>query len=358
MGFLSNVASWYDRSGLSSGGSGSLFGNPFVDISQSLSSGRWVKPASASEPAPTGGSVLGTGDYSIMDRSIPKNPTPRITTTKTLSGPTSNYQDPYTGVTNSTEAEAAAQLQALNTEYDRNKAELEAQLNQAGTARTQGLSSLQSAVDEYGNLIKGQRTSAEQSAAKNIQSAGSAARQTQGKSRNVLRALGILSSSAAGDILSRPMTEFAGQRAEINQATTARLQQLDDALAQKTAEHANLVSQLESQYSNLVGQIQSDLRFSDRERADAVAAANAALMSGLSKIKMAQANWQNEVNAQKNALAASTASLSNFTNPSADIGAIQNTALDTQQKYKPGQQVSIYGTDKRLSDLYGSGALG
>jgi hypothetical protein len=295
----------------------------------------------------TGGSVLGGSTY--------KSPTLSSGGT-TTSQPT--YQDPYAGVTSSTQDEAAAQLQALNTEYDRNKSELEAQLAQAGTARTQGLSSLQGAVDEYGNLIKNQRTSAEQSAAKNIQSAGSAARQTQGKSRNILRALGILSSSAAGDILSRPMTEFAGQRAEINQATTARLQQLDDAFAQKTSEHANLVAQLESQYGDIVGRIQSDLRFSDRERADAIAAANSALLSRLSEIKMAQANWQNEINAQKNALTSSGTSLASFTNPSADIGAIQSTALNPQQQYKPGQQVSIYGTDKRLSDLYGSGALG
>lgn len=279
-------------------------------------------------------------------------------TTNTLSGSNTQeptYQDPYAGVTQSAQDEAAAQLAALNTEYDRNAAEGQAQIDQAGVAKQQGLTTLQNALDEYGNLVKNQKLSAEQSGEKNIQSAGSAARQTQGKSRNILRALGILSSSAAGDILSRPMTEFAGQRAEIKQAITARLQQLDDALSQKTSEHANLVAQLESTYSNLVNGILSDLRFSDRERADAVQAVNAALASKISDIKMAQANWQNQINAQKNALASSTTALSNYANPTADIGAIQNTALNPQQQYNPQRyQASIYGTDKdKLSGIYG-----
>lgn len=264
-------------------------------------------------------------------------------------------QDPYKDVITSTGNEANASLQALQTEYDRNRSNLEGQLSQLGTDRSQGLSTLQSAVDEYGNLINTQKTDAENARAKQVQSAGSAARQTQAKSRNVLRALGILSSSAAGDILSRPMTEFAGQRADINQATQQRLQQLDDAFRQKTDEHVGLVKQLESQYAQLVGQIQSDLRFSDRERADAIAQANAAAQSRLSEIKMAQANWQNQINAAKNGLLTSQASLSNFTNPTADVNAITNTGLNTTQQYNPTRyQASIVQPDKdKLSGIYG-----
>ena len=270
-------------------------------------------------------------------------------------GSSTPVQDPYAGVVQSTGDEAAAQLRALQTEYDRNRSNLEGQLSQLGTDRSQGLSTLQSAVDEYGNLINTQKTDAENARAKQVQSAGSAARQTQAKSRNVLRALGILSSSAAGDILSRPMTEFAGQRADINMQTQQRIQQLDDAFAQKTKEHVTLVKQLESQYAQLVGQIQSDLRFSDRERADAIAQANAAAQSRLSEIKMAQANWQNQINAAKNGLLTSQASLSNFTKPTADVNAITNTGLNTTQQYNPTRyQASIVTPDKeKLSGIYG-----
>lgn len=278
---------------------------------------------------------------------------PLAKTSGTTGSPT--VQDPYKDVITSTGDEAAAQLRALQTEYDRNRANLEGQLSQLGTDRSQGLSTLQSAVDEYGNLIGTQKTDAENARAKQVQSAGSAARQTQAKSRNVLRALGILSSSAAGDILSRPMTEFAGQRADINLQTQQRIQQLDDALAQKTSEHANLVKQLESQYASLVGQIQSDLRFSDRERADAVAQANAAAQKALSDIKMAQANWQNQINAAKNGLMTSQTSLQNHPNPTADVGAITNTGLNTTQQYNPQRyQASIVTPDKeKLSGIYG-----
>lgn len=272
-------------------------------------------------------------------------------------GPTGSptVQDPYNEVINSTQNEGEAYLRSLLTEYDKNRSDLESQYGQLGNERQTGLTNIQNALDEYGNKIKSQETAATTSGDKQIQSAGSAARQTQAKSRNVLRALGILSSSAAGDILSRPMTEFAGQRAEIKQAVQERLQELGDALIAKTKEGATLVKQLESQYAQLIGQIQSDLRFSDRERADAVAQANAAAQSRLSEIRMAQANWKNSITSQANNLLASASSLSNFTNPTADTGAITNTGLNTTQQYNPQRyQASIVTPDKeKLSGIYG-----
>jgi hypothetical protein len=277
--------------------------------------------------------------------------------TGTLSGsgsttPQQTYQDPLSGAAQVTQSEGDAYLQSLNTEYDRAAEELRAQLGQAGTAREQGLSSLQGAVDQYGNLIGQQKQSAQQATDKSIQSAGSTARQTQGKSRNVLRALGILSSSAAGDILNRPMTEFGTQRADLQQGLIQRTQELDNALAQKTSEHAQLVKNLESQYAEMVGNIQRDLRFSDRERADAVAAAKSAVLSRLSDIRTAQANWQNDINAAKQGLTASAAGFGSYVNPTADLASISNQGLTTTQQYKPNtQQVSTYGEQKkRLSD--------
>lgn len=285
-------------------------------------------------------------------------PTNQKTTTNTLSGAggqilgASTYQDPYANNAQSTQSEGDSYLRSLNTEYDRAAEELQAQLGQAGTAREQGLSSLRSAVDEYGNLINTQKTSAQQSTDKNIQSAGSTARQTQGKSRNVLRALGILSSSAAGDILNKPMTEFGTQKADLQQGLIQRTQELDNALAQKTSEHAQLVKNLESQYAEIVGNIQRDLRFSDRERSDAVAAAKSAVLSRLSEIRTAQANWQNEINAAKQGLTASATGLGSYINPSADTSKIAAQGLSTTEQYKPNtQQTSVYGDQKKkLSD--------
>lgn len=303
-----------------------------------------------------------TSNYDFTQAKSPYNPELQRNNIQkplgTLSGSANkstvtNYVDPLSNAADETQSEADAYLQALNTEYDLAAEELRGQLSQASADREVGLSSLQSAVDEYGNLISKQKMSAQQAAEKGIQSAGSTARQTQGKSRNVLRALGILSSSAAGDILNRPMTEFGTQKAELQQGLIQRNQELDDALAQKTAEHANLVKGLENQYAQIVGNIQRDLRFSDRERADAVAAAKAAVLSRLSEIRTAQANWQNEINAAKQGLSASTANLGAYTNPTADISRIANTGLTTTQQYKPTTQTaSIYGDrQKRLTDL-------
>lgn len=281
----------------------------------------------------TGGSVLGAKTGTLSGSGQPQS---------------SSYVDPLAGAAGAAQSEGDAYLRQLQTEYDRNAEELRAQLGQAGTAREQGLSSLKSAVDEYGNVIGKQKASAEQATAKNIQSAGSTAAQTQAKSRNVLRALGILSSSAAGDILNRPMTEFGTQKAELQQGLIQRTQELDDALAQKTSEHANLVKNLESQYAEIVGNIQRDLRFSDRERADAVAAAKSAVLSRLSEIRMAQAQWQNDINSAKQGLLASTTNLSSYTNPTADLSKISGTGLSTTEQYKPTiSQVGIYGDQKK-----------
>jgi hypothetical protein len=316
--------------GLSSQGGSNLFGPS--------------QPSASTPTAPTSTSPYGPTYYGPQ-------PAPKPSGTLSSGGKTlgaSTYQDPYAGANNAAQSEADAYLQSLNTEYDRAAEDLRGQLTSAGNARTQGLSSLQSAVDEYGNTINTQKQTAQNATAKNIQSAGSMAAQTQGKSRNILRALGILSSSAAGDILSRPMSEFGTQKADLQQGLIQRTQELDNALAQKTSEHANLVKQLESQYADIVGKIQTDLRFSDRERADAVATAKAAVLSRLSEIRTAQANWQNQINAAKSGLASSTAGFSSYAQPTADLSKISGTGLNPQEQYKQGQQTSVYDPKKRL----------
>ncbi len=321
-------------------GKGSKYANNTLYQSLGPSSPGYATPAQYTNlPSPygIGGNVLGASTSTLSGSGTPK----------------STYVDPFAGMLDTTKEQGNADLQSLQTEYDRNRSNLEMQLGQAGTARQQGLSSLQSAVDEYGNLIGTQKTQAQQSADKQIQSAGSAARQSQAKSRNVLRALGILSSSAAGDILSKPMTEFATQKADINLQTQQRIQQLDDAFRQKTSEHANLVAELENNYNNLISQIQNDLRFSDRERADAVRQANAAVSSRLNEIKLAQANWQNQVNSAKSGLLASATQLQNWANPTANIGDITSTTLSSTDQYNPTEQASIVGPEKdKLSSLY------
>lgn len=310
------------------------------------------------------GMASSTPSYSGPIASYPTS-SPGVTTpkpTRTLSGATSGgqtlgastYQDPYAGASNAAQSEGDAYLRQLQTEYDRSAEELQAQLGQASTAREQGLSSLRSAVDEYGNVIGKQKASAEQATAKNIQSAGSTAAQTQAKSRNVLRALGILSSSAAGDILNRPMTEFGSQKAELQQGLIQRTQELDDAFAQKTQEHANLVNQLETQYATIVGNIQRDLRFGEQERNNAIAAAKSAVLDRLNEIRMAQAQWQNDINAAKNGLIASATGLSSYTNQTADLPAISGKGLSTTEQYKPNtNQVGIYGDQRKKQTLSG-----
>ena len=182
MGFLSSLRL---GAGLATQDLGNFIGLPEMGWSEKIagrSTPSNVGKTYASEPAPF--------DYSqaksvpIQSPYRPPSPTGTLSSGGQTSTPT--QQDPLAGAAGATQSEADAYLQSLNTEYDRAAEDLRAQLGQAGTAREQGLSSLQGAVDQYGNLIGQQKTSASQSTAKNIQSAGSTAAQTQAKSRNIV----------------------------------------------------------------------------------------------------------------------------------------------------------------------------
>lgn len=279
-------------------------------------------------------------------------------TTDNLSGTLSAQsqqpqQDPYAGMQNAAQSAADAQLSSLQTEWDRNKANLEGQLSGLGTQRQSALENMGQQLSNLQNQVGSARQSAQESAASNIADAGSIARSTQAKNRNTLRALGILSSSAAGDILSQPMNAFGQERAKIESALAQRNKELDDTLVQKTAEHSQMVKDLESQYAQLTSQIQSDLRFSDRERANAIAAANAAAQQRMAEIQTAQATWNNQVQAQKQNLALTLAQLGGWKPTSADLGRISGTLLSGVTPNYTTQQTSIVG-DQQKRDIYGN----
>lgn len=316
---------------------------------------------------PSGGQVLGTSselNYTPAPSNFTSSYSP-TSSTGTSSGGTSPsasipatlsqpqpQSDPYSGILSAEEEAARAELASLNTEFDRNRSLLEGQLGNLSTSRENALSNFNNQKQNLLSQISGQKADAYSERDKNIDSAAQAARNTQSSNRNMLRALGILNSTAAGDILSRPLNEFDRTKAEYVQLAQKRTGELDDYLNAKTSELTLAVKELEDNYANLMGQIQTDLRFSDRERADAVRSANAALSQRMSEIKMAQVNHQNEVNAQKQNIALELAKLGDYNMPGYDINQMQSTQFNPQtESYKPAQ-VGVYEDEKkRLSDL-------
>lgn len=259
----------------------------------------------------------------------------------------------YQDLLNSSQSQSAAELASLNTEYDRNAELARNQLSALENQRTNSLANLDNQRNYLLSQVGDQKTQAYSDRDKNINTAAQAARNTQAKSRNMLRALGILNSSAAGDILSRPLNEFDQTKAEYTQMAQQRVGELDNFLNAKTSELAIAVKELEDNYANLASQIQTDLRFSDRERADAIRQANAALSQRMAEIKMAQQEYVQQVEAQKANIALSLAQAGQYSMPGYDVNQMLSTMFNPQTQTYTGGQASIFGDDKkRLSGLY------
>lgn len=224
-----------------------------------------------------------------------------------------------------------AQNSALNTQFDKSAADLNAQLPYLQQQRDSSLSSLnlanQQAIDQANNA----RLSAQTNTTDQINQAGDVAHQTQNQNRNILRALGIGGGTYAAELLSKPLNIYDQQRGQLNTALQQRSQQLDDYLNGVTQQHAQAVSDLQNNYANLVGKIQSDLRFNDRQRNDALQAANAALQTNLANIQSSAQQYAQQVQLMKQQLAQSAGTVTNYANPTFDPQAYQNALLSNGQ---------------------------
>jgi len=245
---------------------------------------------------------------------------------------------------------ADSELSSLNTQYDQNRESLLSQLGSLDTQKNQSLSALDTQLAGVKNTIANQRTQAQQSTDSQIEQAGNTARNTQRQNRNVLRALGILNSSAAGELMSKPLNQFDQIRGQLGIELQNRFTQLDDYLDQRVAEHQHAYQSVVSQYNDLVGKIQSDLRFNERQRGDAVKAANAALSQRIYEIQQSAQQYQQAVDLQKQQYSSAANSLSQY-NPSYDTSLLTATQIAPQQQSSNAQ---IYGAPQKKQGLLSS----
>lgn len=268
--------------------------------------------------------------------------------------PSPILSNPFGGANDAAAAQNAALLSQLNTQYDQSAEQLNQQLGSLGTQRGQALSSLDTSFQGVTSQVDKSRKSAQDSTDTNVQDALSTAQDVERSNRNKLRALGILNSSAAGELLSKPLNEYDKQRGVLFKALQDRNGELDDFLTQKTAEHSQAVQQIESQYADLVGRIQSDLRFNQRQRADALQAANAALQQRMSEIQTAQFNYQAQVEAAKQQSAAAISSLNAYQATPNNLSGIQNATVQPGANNPASSNAQIFddpNQKKKLSFL-------
>lgn len=262
------------------------------------------------------------------------------------------------GQTNAAQSAADAALRSANTSYDYNAQQLNDQLGSLGGQKQNAINELDTGLSGVRTQVDTSRTNAQTNNDQQVQQAGSIAHSTQQQNRNVLRSLGILNSSAAGELLSKPINEFDKQRAGMQTALTQRFGELDDFLNQKVAEANNAKNSIISQFTDLAGKIQTDLRFNERQRIDAVNQANAALQQRLADIQNSVLSYQQQVNTQKQSYTSGLSQINSYQNPTIGTNYQQNNLLTTPQNQistvglTPGQ---LTDEQRRKQGLLGSG---
>ena len=244
------------------------------------------------------------------------------------------------------QAEYNAQLATLNSTYDNTAKTLRSNLDSLGRQRENSLASLDLGYQNFQGDINSQRTRAQQDYERNVADAQSSSQSVQRANRNTLRALGILGSTAAADMLARPIEQFDKTRGTLVQAKEQRIQDLENALNQKTQEHLLAKKSLEDQFVSLVDKIRNDLAFNDRQKASAIQQAQLALNDNINKIALQQLAYEQ----QAQLAAQSYADLPDYNPISLDTSGIYNSALFAPEN-RDQQNASIY--DSSLADPYG-----
>ena len=315
---------------------GKALGNPFPELglsekAQYLGSQlNPVKTAYATEAPYSGPGAMSSGTVGGMSGTY--NPSTQTATggggnvlgQQTMGG---GGQDPYAGMDEQARNQAQIDLENALSEFDYYSQNAQAQRGALGQQKETSLSSMGNALGqsrtEAGTATTEATTATQRAKAKAL----GTAQDVQKQNRNVLRALGILSSSAAGEMLNKPMNEYGTQSADLEQNLVQRKNVVESWLQQRVAEHQTAVDQLEQQYGQLTDQIDRDLRFNDTQRASAVKAASAALQQRLGEIENSKVQYQQAAQQYNTNILSQIAQLQLYQNPQANVSGILSTML-------------------------------
>lgn len=236
------------------------------------------------------------------------------------------------------------ELERLLSAYDYNREKLETQRDYLGTQKDDAFSQLGLEETKLNQTVEGQKTQSYKTITREIQEAAGVANQVKSQNRNILRALGILASSAAAELLSRPMDEFAKERSRLTEIGIQRVNELDDYLNNGLDEIRNARTSVTNQFTKLTADIENDLRYNDRERLSAIEAANNALMERLNQIDMAALEFATQTQTTQNSILGSLNNITNYQNPETNTTAISGTTITPDTAYDPSQ-VGVSGAD-------------
>jgi hypothetical protein len=263
--------------------------------------------------------------------------------------------DPYAGMSDAARSQAQIELEQALQQYDYYAEQAQNQKAGLGTQKASALSEMGTALGRSQTQAKAstEQATAATNTAKN--KALSTAQDVTKSNRNVLRALGILSSSAAGEMLQKPMNEYGTQAADLEQGLIQRKNVVDTWLQERTQEHQTAVQNLESQYSQLINNIDTDLRFNDRQRVTAVKAAQSALQTRLSEIEQSKMQYQQAAQNYNANIISQIAQIQLYQNPNADVSKLLGTLINPGTQQYGGGQVATQQTEEQRKRLSGLG---
>ena len=252
--------------------------------------------------------------------------------------------------------QAKAELEAAMNEYSRQEELGNQQIGQYQQEEAGTLSDINTMRGRVGTEATTAKTEAESATLKEKGKALSTAQDTQRTNRNILRALGILSSSAAGEMLTKPMTQFGQVSGELGTQLVKRKQQVDQWLMERNQDFDSQVTQIQNQYRGLVDRIRTDLRYNGEQRATAVKAASAALQQRMSDIQQTAMQYQQAAREYNNNILGQIAQIQLYQNPQADVSSILSTMLNPGAQRPQGSTAAIYEDPrKRNQTLSGLG---
>ena len=333
LGITERLSNFFGQGRTATGGS-NLFGNQAQTT---------LVPSSSNQFVPSGGS----GAYGVQSGNY-------LQSSPVLSGGSGGGGNPSPSPTGPTpqggggpdlegQARDQAQIDLENalSEFDYNKQGLEAQSGQLDQQRLSSFGELETQRGRAQNEATTAKTEAT-SATKTAQSkALSTAQDVQRKNRNVLRALGILSSSAGGEMLTKPMTEYGSQSAELQQGLVDRIGKVEQWWMDRSKDFDTAKQGIEQQYAALKDNISRDLRFNDRQRLTAVKAASAALNARIGEIQQQKMAYENAAKQYSDSILLQIAQMKMYQNPTADTSAILNTLLSQAQQGYTGPTAAM-----------------
>lgn len=321
----------------------STFGSPVPNYASTggstggMSMGPNMSTQTPWTPVPQGGQVLGTNTGGNGGGTL-SGGLPQMDTT-------GGYNQGQ--AENNANNQAQIELQQALAEFDK-QAELgQNQIGYLEGQQGQTLSDLETMRGRTATEATTAKADAESSTQSEKGKALNTAQGVQKQNRNILRALGILSSSAAGEMLTKPLTEYGQQAAELGMQLVKRKSQVDDWLMQRNQDFDSQTNQIKSQYANLIGNIQTDLRYNGEQRALAVKAASSALQNKLQEISQTAMQYKQAAQEYNNGILGQIAQIQLYQNPNADISGILSSMLNPGQQTAQPQQVGIQQSEEQ-----------